>query len=311
MSRHARILTWFLGVAAIVGIVWYFRPEHFLTSVRTVGWSGVSGWIAATVVARLLVAESPTRLLGELGHAVSRLQLFSIGWLRTFSNQVVPMTGLAVYLQQIKQQSGAPWQDVAAASAQQTFTALVALGLFGVVAVVSNTSLAVAVSIPLLILFAVLACLALAVALGVSAVIRLLPSAIRESIQTATEPFEKLSNNGPLIGLSTGLNCGGILLRGIRLWLLFTVLGVALDWREALLIVALAESTVLMAITPGGLGIREALVIGAATLLGLPTETAVAVSLIDRLFVVVLSGIMAIPTLAYLSRRPVLESDTK
>ena len=59
----------------------------------------------------------------------------------------------------------------------------------------------------------------------------------------------------------------------------------------------------LIAITPGGLGVREAIIIGGAALLGVDTDVAVAVSLIDRLFVVVITGAMAAPSALYLARR--------
>ena len=72
---------------------------------------------------------------------------------------------------------------------------------------------------------------------------------------------------------------------------------------------ALAEATVLIAVTPGGLGIREAIIIGGASLLDVPTDIAVAVSLIDRLFVVVLAGSIAVPSVMHLLRIPGRQTD--
>ena len=303
MSRRVHIIWWLIGVAALAGVVWYFRPDGFLQSLQKVGFVGVAGWVAATLVARLLVAEVSLSLLRTLGYRLSRMQLFLIGWLRTFSNQIVPMTGIAVYVQQIRHQSGASWQDLAAASSQQFFVGVSALGIIGLFATLCNVQVTGNATEPLLVVFSALAAVALATALGVSWVIRKMPRALLRRIAAASESFAKLASHPKVILSLIGLHSGAILLRGARVWLLFGAIGAGLNWREALLIIALAEATVLIAVTPGGLGIREALIIGGASLLDIPTEISVAVSLIDRLFVVALTGIMAAPSALYLHRR--------
>lgn len=304
MTRRVHIISWVIGVAALAGVVWYFQPTDFLSSLRRVGAAGVAGWLAATFLARLLFAEVPTRLLRALGYRLRRMQVFSIGWLRTLSNQVVPMTGIAVYLQQIREKSGASWQDLAASSSQQVLVGITALGAIGVFAVLSNVQVTADASLPLLVVFAALGGVALAAAMGVPWVIRKLPRALSKRISAASQSFAKLASNPGLILTLVVVHAVAIILRGARIWLLFGVLGAALGWREALLIVALAEATILIAVTPGGLGIREVIIIGGASLLNIPTDIAVAVSLIDRLFVVVLTAIMAAPSAVYLYRRP-------
>ncbi|MDH3750264.1 MAG: flippase-like domain-containing protein, partial [Gammaproteobacteria bacterium] len=302
---------WLVGVTALAGVVWYFRPDSFLQSLQKVGFVGVAGWLAATIMARMLAAEVSMSLLRTLGYRLSRMQIFLIGWLRTFSNQIVPMTGIAVYVQQIRHQSGASWQDLAAASSQQFFVGAAALGVIGVLATLCNVQVTGNATGPLLVVFSALAGIALASALGVSRVMQKMPRALLRRIAAASESFGKLASNPKLVLSLIGLHSGAILLRGARVWLLFGAVGAGLSWREALLIVALAEATVLIAVTPGGLGIREALIIGGASLLDIPTDISVAVSLIDRLFVVALTGIMAAPSAMYLhhrsSRRPVQE----
>jgi uncharacterized protein (TIRG00374 family) len=304
MSRRVHLISWLIGVAALAVLVWYFRPADFLSSVRRVGVAGVTSWLAITLVARFLYAEVPTQLLRALGYRLARMQVYAIAWLRTFSNQVVPMTGIAVYLQQIREKSGASWQDLAASSSQQVFIGIAALGAVGLIAVGTNTRVTAEATLPLLFVFASLCAAASAAALGVSGVISKLPRFLTKRIAAAADSFGKLSSNRKLIAALVCVHGSGILLRGARLWLLFEVLGVVLEWHEALLIVALAEATVLIAITPGGLGIREAIIVGGASLLDIPTDVAVAVSLIDRLFVVALTGVMAAPSAMVLFRRP-------
>lgn len=309
MSRRVHLISWLIGVAVLAGLVWYFRPTDFVASLQRVGVAGLAGWLASTLLARFLYAEVPTQLLRALGYRLARMQVYAIAWLRTFSNQVVPMTGIAVFLQQIREKSGASWQDLAASSSQQTFIGIAALGVVGLIAVTTNTRVTAEATLPLLFVFASLCAAALAAAFGVSWVIGKLPRFLAQRITTAADSFGKLSSNPRLIAALACVHGCGILLRGARLWLLFSVLGVGLQWQEALLIVALAEATVLIAVTPGGLGIREAIIVGGASLLGIPTDVAIAVSLIDRLFVVALTGIMAVPSAMYLFRRPSYGSD--
>lgn len=302
MSRRVHIIWWSIGVASLAGIVWYFRPDNFISSLQRVGLIGVTGWLAATLMARLLITQVPMSLLRTLGYELNRLQILSIAWLRTFSNQIVPMTGVAVYIQQIRNQSGASWQDLAAASSQQFFIGAGGLGIIGVLAVLCNVQVTANATVPLLLVFAGLASVALAAALGVSWVIRKLPHVLVRRFAAASESFSKLASFPKLIISLVSLHSAAILLRGARIWLLFAAVGVGLNWREALLIIALAEATVLIAVTPGGLGVREAIIIGGASLLDIPTDIAVTVSLIDRLFVVGLTGIMTIPSALYLRR---------
>ena len=304
MSRRVHLISWLIGVAALAGLVWYFRPADFLSSLQRVGLAGTTTWLAITLLARFLYAEVPTQLLRALGYRLARMQVYAIAWLRTFSNQVVPMTGVAVYLQQIREKSGASWHDLAASSAQQVFIGVAALGVVGLIAVIANTQVTAEATLPLLVVFAALCAAAFAAALGVSWVMSKLPRNLANRIAAAADSFGKLSSKPKLIAALVCVHGSGILLRGVRLWLLFEVLGVDLEWNEALLIVALAEATVLIAITPGGLGIREAIIVSGAALLDIPVDVAVAVSLIDRLFVVVLTGFMAAPSAMYLFRRP-------
>lgn len=302
MSRRLHTVSWVVGLAVLGGIIWYFRPSGFWPALQRVGFSGALGWLVATLVARLLTADVLARLLGRLGSVVGRMKLFSIGWLRTFANQVVPLTGIAVYLQQLRQKTGASWHDLAAVSLQQTFVSVLAIGIAGIVAAYTNRDTLDGAAYPLLAAFLLVAVVAAAAAGGTAAVVRALPRFLRRRIAEAADSVSTLTGDHPFTLQLAGIQIGSMLMRAARTWLLFAVLGTVLDWREALLIVALADMSMLVAITPGGLGIREAIVIGGATLIGVPTETAVTVSLIDRLFVIATAGVASLPAIAYLAK---------
>ena len=93
------------------------------------------------------------------------------------------------------------------------------------------------------------------------------------------------------------------LLRGGRIWFPFAAAGISLDWAELLLVLAIAESALLLNVTPGGLGIREGDVLGGAALLGIEAPIAASVALIDRLFMLAITTLLAAPAFVVL-RRP-------
>ena len=84
------------------------------------------------------------------------------------------------------------------------------------------------------------------------------------------------------------------------MWLLFAASGMPLEWNEILLVVAVAESSILVQLTPGGLGVREGAVLAAALLVGVPTELAAGVALLDRLLIVAVTALLTPPAIVIL-----------
>ena len=119
-------------------------------------------------------------------------------------------------------------------------------------------------------------------------------------IEATSEALRKFAARPMLVALVVSCHIATILLRGLRMWLLFGAAGVSLDWQEALLIVAIAESSMLIQLTPGGLGIREGAVLAGALLAGAPTEVAAGVALLDRLFVIAITTMLTPPAVVAL-----------
>lgn len=294
-----RSALWLLGLLGLAFVIAYFDPADFLEQLRTVGLGGVIGWLVLTLVARAVMAEITVLLVRVLGFSLRRADAFWINWIRTFANQVMPLSGVAVFAYEVRRKLGIPWPALAALSTPLIFLSSTALGVLGCLAVVSNLAHMDTAAIPMLAAFSVLLCLSLLAVSRAEWLIGKLPRKLSSQAHGMATSLRKLSA-GHVIGKVILLNAVAIVFRGSRLWLLFRVIGIDIDWTGALLLIVVSESTMLFQITPGGLGLREGAIVGVAALLGIQTEVGAAVALIDRLFVVGTTTFMAVPAYFHL-----------
>lgn len=102
------------------------------------------------------------------------------------------------------------------------------------------------------------------------------------------------------------LRAADALVAGCRLWLAFEILGVGVDYREALVAGAAGVLVAMVGLTPNGLGLREwVIALLASALDATAWETGLAASLVDRgveAIIVVLLGLVAIAMLRPLWR---------
>lgn len=295
-------MTWVAGLAGVAAVILYFRPADFAGTLRAVGAGGVAGWLALTLAARGLLIETTVQPLAVLGYRLARVDAFWISWLRSFTNQVLPLAGLAVYVQQLRARTGSSWSELAAMSSPQLLLASTALGLVGVAASILGRASLAGVALPVFLAFAALVVATAVVAGNAAGVIDRLPRPVAERAQRLSGAFRKLAAHPGLPYRLVAFHCTAILLRGSRLWLLFACAGFGLDWRDALLLIAVSEATALVQLTPGGLGLREGAIVGGAVLIGLPAEAGAALALVDRLFIVASTTLFAAPALIALRR---------
>ena len=299
----SKVVAWLAGVLAVVAIIAYFRPENFAQTIAAVGLQGLAAWLALTLAARWLLVETTVMPLGVLGFAMKRADVFWVGWIRTLANFVLPMSGIAAYARVVRDRAGISWSELAALAAPQLVLALAALGVVGLGATACNAETLQGSSILFGILYLAVLVLAVVIATGAPWFVGLLPGALADRVARTTSALRKLATHPNLVVQVIVLHTAAIVLRGGRIWVLFAAAGFALDWRELLLVIAIAESTMLVNATPGGLGIREALVLGGSALVGVPASVAASVALVDRLFVIVTTALLSAPAFAYL-RRP-------
>jgi uncharacterized membrane protein YbhN (UPF0104 family) len=110
-----------------------------------------------------------------------------------------------------------------------------------------------------------------------------LPGTVGKRLKQLAEGWSVLSRNVPLVGIMTGLQLTGTLLFALRLWIAFHALSQNVTYGQCVLFSSATVLTRLVSIAPGGLGVREGIVAGLASLLDLEAGvSAVAVGL-DRL----------------------------
>ena len=302
-QQLSKILAWLAGVIAVAAIIAYVRPEAFARTVAAVGPQGLAAWLVLTLTARWLLVETTVLPLRVLGFGMGRADVFWVGWIRTLANLVLPMSGIAAYAKVVRDRAGISWSELAALAAPQLVLALGALGFVGLAATACSIERLQANGSYLGLLYLAVLVLAVIIATGAAWFVELLPAALAQRAARTAAALRKLAAHPNLVVQVIVLHAAAILLRGGRMWVLFAAAGVPLDWRELLLVVAIAESTMLVNVTPGGLGIREVLVLGGSALVGVPAPVAASVALADRLFMIATTALFSAPAFAYL-RRP-------
>lgn len=297
-SQTPHLLSWIAGLSGLLIVIWYFRPANFLSELGRVGIGGCLGWLILTLCARLLLVETTVLPIQALGYSLRRSDAFWIGWIRTFANQIAPLFGLAIYTRELRRLANLPWSGIVALSTPVFLLATSAMSIIGFSAIATNGEYVGASAVPMLIAFAAVGSGSIFAATHAAWLLEKLPFARSLFAEQSAAAFRRLSVHSLFILRLIALHALAILVRGARLWLLFTLVGAQISLPAALLVIVIAESAALFQITPGGLGLREGAVIGAAALLNISPELGAVVALIDRLLVVGTTTILAIP--AYL-----------
>lgn len=295
-----RAISWVLGITAVVAMVLFFQPTAFLSLIKSVGIPGIGGWIALTVSARLIQGEATVVPMTTLGFPIKRADVFWIGWIRTFANQLLPLSGVVAYAHALRSRTSISWSELAALAAPQFVLAATALGLIGLVAISISTAALGGNIVPLISVYSGVTVVSIALIHGSPWIIRCFPRFLSERARQASQALVKIAATPGQILRLVAYHSAVIVLRGIRIWLLFSAADTVLSWQDALLLIAIAESTILVQITPGGLGIREGAIIGGAALVGIPADIATGVAILDRLLVIALIALLTPPSIAIL-----------
>ncbi|MBT8082188.1 MAG: flippase-like domain-containing protein [Gammaproteobacteria bacterium] len=300
MWRLLKPLSWFAGIAGLAVIISYFGVESIAAALRGVGLTVIALWMALTLVARIALAETTVAPLRVLGFHMRRSDAFWVGWLRTFANQVFPAAGLVAYVHAIRRKVGISWSELAALASPQFVLAAAALGVIGLVAALLNPQVLGERLWLFLSVYGAVLVGALFIARGAHGLTGLLPQALGEWLGATSRSLQDFAQRPSLLLLIVACHAAAILLRGLRLWLLFEAAGIDLAWNEALLVVVVAESSMLIQLTPGGMGIREGAVLAGALLVGIPAEVAAGVAIVDRMLVIAITAVLTPPALLVL-----------
>lgn len=301
-KKVSHLLSWCAGLLGLVVVTWYFQPVKFASQLEKVGVTGALLWLLLTLGARLCLVETIVLPIRALGFSFQRSDAFWLGWVRTFANQIVPLSGLAIYAREIRRKTNIPWSGIVALSTPTFLLAATVLSFIGLCAIASNVNYVGPSTLPMMLAFTAVGCASLFAATNAGWIIDRVPLATLLFPHRSAEAFRRLAKRRRLITALLVLHGLAILVRGTRIWILFVFLGAEMGLPAALLIIVVAESAALFQITPGGLGLREGAIVGGSIILHMSPELGATVALIDRLFMVAITTLMAIPGYALIRR---------
>jgi uncharacterized membrane protein YbhN (UPF0104 family) len=255
------------------------------------------------IVARVLHAETTAAPLRAMGYAMRLADAFWIGAIRTFAHQVFPTAGVVAYAQALRVTTRASWSELAMLAAPQYVLVVAALGLVGLLATACNINLLQHATAGFALAFAAMVVASLMLTTGAPQLIGLLPKRMADRLDQTSAALRKFIDRPGLVSRVVTFHALAIVLRGSRIWVLFAAVAVNLDWREALLLIAVAESSILILVTPGGLGVREGAILAGAVLVGVAPEMAATVALVDRVLTIGLTVLLMPPAIAVINAK--------
>lgn len=226
--------------------------------------------------------------LVALGHRITVYEAFMLAVLTTYGNLLVPRAGLGVPAIYLRATRGISYTDFTTQAVVVTIVQTAVLGAAGlacVIAISVMTARATDWLIGSIFLGAMLA------GLGVLVVKPLrqvqdrtgLLARIRAVLARASVAWHTVGRSPKAVLAIILLDLPMLVLRAVRLQLVFWAVGAEVDFLATFVASALADVMFLVSLTPSGLGFREAAITYSATLLGVTPAVALSVSVIDRL----------------------------
>lgn len=223
---------------------------------------------------------------------------FGLAAVTAMGNYLAPLGGMTARAAYLKHRYEFPYSHFLAVLAAHYLISFAVISVVGIIAVLS---LAGETPWPVLLFFlAALATLALASVLP--AMSDRLPFKLPQIVQSARDGFELIRQDKSLWGKTTLLTLGSVAARGVLYFTAFAAVGFAVPFTIALLVCLLTSFTLLVNITPGNLGVREAVVGLAAAVLGAGVESGLLAALVIRA-VTILCAFTLGPIFSYLLSR--------
>lgn len=295
-SQTVIVVSWLLGFVLFVLIVILIRSAGIKGFATFFSPLTVASWLAFTFLARLLMTEVFVRPIRALSYSMSWTTAFWLVWLRTFFNQFIPWSGLTLVVAYCKKKCGLAWGEISALSLPLFVLSLVVTGTLATGAILGGANLLGSSFVPLVSASLLISGVSVAIIIRGSTGLSFLPRSVRLRLGSLEQSLRLFEGHGQLLLRLSACYSGIILLRCLRLWLLF-VLGTNLNLgiQEIVLLSMISEFGFLVPLIPGGLGVREGALVSVAWLLGLNMEIVTVVAVMDRLFNIVMVAVMALP----------------
>lgn len=289
----------FLLLALLVKLV---GPESLYNSIRLLSPATLAVLVLLTLLARFFFSEALKYILKIIGYSLSSLESFHLVLVRGYFNQFFPGAGMGVIVLYLSKMRGINLSDYMVGNMAVIFSQYVSGGLLLLlllplmtVDVVQNVWILaalslVSISFPML-LFTYGDRLSVA-----------LPERVKRYVSGVVSSWQRLQSADVHIKLII-LNMAPYLVRGIRIWVIFYVLGFDVSVVTAISLSVTSDILTVLSITPAAIGVRE-LVFGlSATLYGLTFEDILAAALVDRAVMVVTLLLFGQISVLYLSSK--------
>lgn len=289
---------WALGLALLAAVVYLVDGIDAGTIARAITVQGVASWIVITMVMRIVQSEIVYVTGRSVGATASRIDIFWVNWARTFMNQVVPASGLAYYLDFMKRKQSVSWAAIGSLALPQFFLSVSALCFLGAICAWLGQGIEVAIRswLSIVLFFAFL----------VSWLVILHFKSILAVLGVSRIGGRDISSLGffegkPALFYSVfSMQLLAVLMRMLRFYLVFVFAFSSASFWDMALIAVIGEFGLLMQLTPGGIGLREAIMISVGHAYQFDLSMLLSVVLVERMLVIVLTVMMMPPAVWYL-----------
>lgn len=218
---------------------------------------------------------------GKFGVRLKAIEWFGLAVVTTMGNYITPFSGgLVVRAAYLKNRHGFPYAQFASLLASNYLVAYWVIGVVGTLALLTFGK-ALRFYWQVFVFF-------VAVVVSISALV-LSPSVrlpwknrVAKVVNTSLEGWGVVKSDWPLLARLVAYTLVNMLLNGVSFWVAYDALGSPVSFRPALLIGLLASFSILTNVTPGNLGIQEAVVSLSSGLLGTGTGQGLLVALLLR-----------------------------
>jgi len=285
-SRSLKLLTYGLGVGIVVAMVGYlYRQRDLFDTLKTLD-------LRSLVIVMALGAVTTFNYGGRFkigsnvfGVPVSYWQALGLAATNTMLNYAIPLKGgMIMRAAYMKQRFELSYTDYGALLASSQLIAVAAGGLIGLAA--CAIALAATGVGSLLLVGAFTASIMASVVAYLIAekadLSRFVSPRLGERLQAFSSGFTRWRSHPLAVAKFVGSLAVTVLATSIRLYVVFRAVGVQAPLALLLVIGAATSISSALSLTPGNLGIREAVIALSASMLSVDGRVALLVSLIDR-----------------------------
>ena len=256
-------------------------------------------WTAVNLASRMLTNEAHLICIRFLKPTQNRMPLLMLGFIRSMGNYIAPLVGTSVYVAALKDRLLLPSEKVAPFMAMQSVVILSSVSIIAIAGLFFHRQTNPLPWVILLLAFASASTVTWAIANSrwgktISS------NRNNKWIRSAFDGFS-LAGCRPIKVIAIHLiQLAASVVRGSRMVLLFLAMGGLISIAEALLLIALAEGSMLIQVTPGNIGVREGTLYLAGSALGMDPAIVASVALSDRVIAVVFTGLMGALSMIFL-----------